>query len=95
MAERTLGTRAGHQEYPNKIAHVMSSDGDARPPRELTPAFYGCYDWHSSVHGHWLLARVARLLPEAPVAADARAALARSLTPENVAAEVRYFEGKL
>src|SRR5512144_1330044 len=72
-----------HQEYPNKIAHVMNGDADARPPRELTPAFYGCYDWHSSVHGHWLLARAARLHPEATFAADARAALERSLTPEN------------
>jgi hypothetical protein len=83
-----------HQEYPNKIAHVLRSDGDARPPRELFPAFYGCYDWHSSVHGHWLLARVARLLPEAPCAAEARRALARSLTAENLAAEVRYLEGE-
>ena len=72
----------------------MISDADARPPRELTPAFFGCYDWHSSVHGHWLLARLARLLPQAPFAADAHAALGRSLTPENVAAEVRYLEGK-
>src|SRR5512139_3516322 len=83
-----------HREYPNKVAHVMASDADARPPRELTPAFFGCYDWHSSVHGHWLLARLARLLPEAPFAVEARAALARSLTPENLGAEVRYLEGK-
>jgi len=83
-----------HQEYPNKIAHVLASDADARPPRELTPAFYGCYDWHSSVHGHWLLARLARLLPDAPLAAPARAALARSLTPENVAGEVAYLAGE-
>jgi hypothetical protein len=83
-----------HQEYPNKIAHVMSGDADARPPRELTPAFFGCYDWHSSVHGHWLLARVARLSPGAPFAAEARAALGRSLTASNVAAEVAYLEGK-
>jgi hypothetical protein len=96
LAERfaRLALACVHQEYPNKIAHVMSSDADARPPRELTPAFYGCFDWHSCVHGHWLLARVARLLPEAPFAAEARAALARSLTPDNVAAEVRYLEGK-
>ena len=96
LAERfaRLALACVHQEYPNKIAHVMSSDADARPPRELTPAFYGCYDWHSSVHGHWLLARVARLLPEAPLAAEARRALARSLTAENLAAEVRYLEGK-
>jgi Protein of unknown function (DUF2891) len=96
LAERfaRLALACVHQEYPNKIAHVMSSDADARPPRELTPAFFGCYDWHSCVHGHWLLARLARLLPQAPFAAEARAALARSLTPENVAAEVRYLEGK-
>ena len=64
------------KEYPNKIGHVLNSDRDAAPPRELTPAFYGCYDWHSSVHGHWLLARLARTFPEAPFARAARAALA-------------------
>ena len=56
-----LALQCVHQEYPNKIAHVMSSDEDVAPPRKLTPAFYGCFDWHSSVHGHWLLARLARL----------------------------------
>ena len=54
-----------HTEYPNKISHVMQGDTDARPPRALTPAFYGCFDWHSSVHGHWLLARLSRLYPDA------------------------------
>jgi hypothetical protein len=83
-----------HREYPNKIAHVLGADADARPPRELTPAFYGCYDWHSSVHGHWLLARLARLFPAEPLASEARAALARSLTPDALAAEVRYVEGR-
>ncbi len=82
-----------HQEYPNKIAHVLNGDADVKPPRELTPAFYGCYDWHSSVHGHWLLARLARLYPDAPFAARARAALAQSLTPANIAGEVRYLKG--
>jgi hypothetical protein len=71
----------------------MSGDADARPPRELTPAFYGCYDWHSAVHGHWLLARLARTFPEAPFAPRARAALAQSLTPANIEAEVRYLGG--
>jgi hypothetical protein len=82
-----------HKEYPNKIAHVLASDADAQPPRELTPAFYGCYDWHSSVHGHWLLARLARLFPGTELATTARAALARSLTPANIAAEVAYLRG--
>ena len=83
-----------HREYPNKIAHVLNSDADVLPPRQLTPAFCGCFDWHSAVHGHWLLARAARLFPAAPFAAAARAALARSLTPGNIAAEVRYLEGE-
>src|SRR5262245_24582821 len=58
-----------HKEYPNKISHVLNGDEDARPTRELTPAFFGCYDWHSAVHGHWLLARLARRFPDAPFAA--------------------------
>ncbi len=82
-----------HKEYPNKIAHVLNGDQDVKPPRELTPAFYGCYDWHSSVHGHWLLARLARTFPAAPFVAPARAALAASLTPANIAAEVAYMNG--
>jgi len=80
-----------HRPYPNKIAHVLESDADARPPRELTPAFYGCYDWHSAVHGHWLLARLARLFPDASFATPARAALAESLTAANIAREVEYI----
>jgi hypothetical protein len=83
-----------HREYPNKIAHILQGDEDARPPRELTPAFYGCFDWHSAVHGHWLLARLARRFPEAPFAAAAREALGRTLVPEKIAAEVRYLRGK-
>ncbi len=81
------------REYPNKIAHVLAGDADARPPRALTPVFYGCFDWHSDVHAHWLLARLARLYPAAPFAAPARAALARSLTPSGIAAEVAYLDG--
>jgi hypothetical protein len=83
-----------HREYPNKLAHVLSSDSDVRPPRDLTPVFFGCFDWHSSVHGHWLLARLARLHPTEPFAAEARAALARSFTPEQAAGELRYLRGE-
>ena len=96
MADRfaRLALACLHKEYPNKISHVLSGDEDVRPPRELTPAFYGCYDWHSAVHGHWLLARLARTHKEAPFATEALAALGRSLTTGNVAAEVRYLEAK-
>ena len=83
-----------HKEYPNKIAHSLNSDADVKPPRELTPAFYGCFDWHSSVHGHWLLARLTRLFPQASFAADARRALAESLTPANIAQEVVYLNAE-
>ena len=80
-----------HKEYPNKIAHSLNSDADVKPPRELTPAFYGCYDWHSSVHGHWLLVRLMRLFPQAPFVPDARRAVGQSLTPANIRQEVKYL----
>jgi Protein of unknown function (DUF2891) len=82
------------QEYPNKIAHTLESDADAKPPRELTPAFYGCFDWHSAVHGHWLLVRLLRLFPGAPFEAEARAALAHNLSTERIEGEVEYLLAK-
>lgn len=88
-----LALECVHKEYPNKIAHVLNGDQDVQPPRQLTPAFYGCYDWHSSVHGHWLLVRLARTFPDAPFARPAREAVGQSLTPEHIAAEVRYMKG--
>ena len=80
-----------HQEYPNKIAHVMNSDEDVKPPRELHPAFYGCFDWHSAVHGHWLLVRILRQYPDHPKADAIQQALAKSLTAVNMAGEAAYF----
>jgi hypothetical protein len=88
----SLALKCLHEEYPSHLSHTLNSDADARPPRELTPAFYGCYDWHSSVHGHWLLVRLVRLFPQAPFAVKARAELARSLTPEHVAGEIEYLK---
>jgi hypothetical protein len=86
-----LALKCLHQEYPNHISHTLNSTADARPPHELTPAFYGCLDWHSDVHGHWLLVRLLRLFPDAPFAAQARAELGRSFTPENIEAERQYL----
>jgi Protein of unknown function (DUF2891) len=83
-----------HLEYPNHLSHTLNSAADARPPHELTPAFYGCLDWHSDVHGHWLLVRLLRLFPDAPFAAPARAEIARSLTRENIAGEIAYLHGE-
>src|SRR5215468_11674371 len=80
-----------HKEYPNKISHNLNSDADVAPPRKLTPSFYGCYDWHSSVHGHWLLARLVRTYPDATFVPSAREALGQSLTAENIAQEATYL----
>src|SRR5688572_21217325 len=81
------------REYPNKIDHVLSDASQVGSPKRLHPAFYGCYDWHSAVHGHWLLVRLLRTgapaaaLPEAAI----REALGENLTAENVGAEDEYF----
>jgi hypothetical protein len=95
-AERfaNLALACVHKEYPNKISHSLNSDKDVAPPRQLTPAFYGCYDWHSSVHGHWLLARLLRTFPDAPFAARTREALKQSITPANIAQEVAYLRAE-
>ena len=94
--ERTLELIAGMvlkcigREYPNHLSHTLAGDADARPPRELTPAFFGSFDWHSAVHGHWCLARMLRLFPRGSFAPGAEAALARSLTARNLAGERAY-----
>jgi hypothetical protein len=87
-----------HREYPNKIGHVMNSDADAGTPSQLHPVFYGCFDWHSSVHGHWLLVRLLRTaqggkLP-LELSMEIVEALNQSFTAEGVAAEVLYFQAE-
>ena len=88
-----LALKCLHQEYPNHISHTLNSAADVRAPHELTPGFYGCLDWHSDVHGHWLLVRLLRLHPDAPFAQPARAAIAHSLTRDNIAGETAYLHG--
>src|SRR5262249_34354602 len=70
-----LALKCVRREYPNKMDHVMNDSADVRGPRALHPAFYGCFDWHSCVHGHWMLARLLRLFPDLKEAQDIRAAL--------------------
>src|SRR5882724_2742257 len=92
-AERfgNLALACVHKEYPNKLSHTLNGDADVAPPRKLTPAFYGCYDWHSSVHGHWLLVTLLRTFPNASFAGAARGALGNSLTAENLKQEAAYI----
>lgn len=86
-----LVLRAIDQEYPNKPSVVVTGDADVLPPRTMFPAFHGCFDWHSSVHGHWLLVRLLRLCPEMATAAEVRSALDRHLSEENLIAEAAFF----
>jgi hypothetical protein len=79
------------RELPSAIQHTLNTPDDVRGPRALHPAFYGCYDWHSAVHGHWMLVRLVRRWPELPEAAAIRAALDANLTAAQLATEAAYF----
>lgn len=81
-----------HQEYPHSNIFWFDSDKDIKPPRKMTPAFYGCLDWHSAVHGHWLLVRLCRYFPEAQFQEAARQALDRSLTREKIQGEIAHLQ---
>jgi len=82
-----------NKQFPNKISHVLNSADDVKSPQELYPAFYGCFDWHSAVHGHWMLVRLwgADVVPE--LDDEIEAVLTRSFTAENIEAERNYFMG--
>ncbi len=79
------------REYPNKLDHVMNGPDDGRSPRALHPIFYGSFDWHSCVHGYWLLATLLRKYQDIPEAAAIHALFDRQLTHANVDAEVAYL----
>ena len=87
-----LALKGLHQEYPNKPADVLNNVQDVKPPSRVHPAFYGCFDWHSSVHGHWMLVRLLKTFPDLPEKDRIREALAQSLTKENLQAEADYFK---
>ncbi|MBL8058484.1 MAG: DUF2891 domain-containing protein [Anaerolineales bacterium] len=82
------------REFPYHPQHVLTGPADARRPRELHPAFYGCFDWHSAVHGHWLLVRLLRGFPDLPAAGAIHAALDERLTAANLAEEARYLRAR-
>ncbi len=82
------------REFPNKPEHVLDSAADAKVPRDLHPAFFGCYDWHSSVHGHWMLVRLLKTIPDFPPREEIRARLAAHFTSEAMATEARYLDVK-
>jgi len=86
-----LALKCVSKEFPNKPDHVINDSSDLKNPRSMHPVFYGCFDWHSSVHGHWMLVRILRLFPALPEAARIRSALDANLAADNVAVEVSYL----
>ena len=87
-----LALRCVGQEFPYKPDHVLGKAEDLKLPRVLHPAFYGCYDWHSSVHGHWMLARLLRQFPDMPEAGQIQAVLDRHLAPDVIKVELDYLD---
>jgi hypothetical protein len=80
------------QEYPNKLNQVLGNDSYLAPPRVLHPAFYGCFDWHSSVHGHWTLVTVLKHFPNFQYRNEIVAKLQKNITKENIQKEIAYFD---
>ncbi len=93
IASKFASIALGHvtREYPNKLDHVLTSGEDAQGPRDLHPIFFGSFDWHSCVHGYWLLATLLRRQPSIPEAAAIRTLFDDAFTSEKVAGEVAYL----
>ncbi|WP_413528706.1 DUF2891 domain-containing protein [Rahnella inusitata] len=94
MASRFASLALNHltREFPNKLMHAMSSAADAQTPRQLHPIFYGSYDWHSCVHGYWLLLHLLNKFPNLPQAEKIIAVVGEHFTAENVAGEMAYLQ---
>ncbi len=86
-----LALKCVSKEYPNKPDHTINDGNDVKNPRAIHPAFYGCFDWHSSVHGNWMLVRLLRLFPDLPEGSQIRSALNANLSAENLRVEVAYL----
>jgi hypothetical protein len=82
------------REFPNKPGNVLTGPESILGPKKMHPAFYGCFDWHSSVHGHWMLIRLLKTNPQHPLNAESRRKLSENLTSDNIIAETVYFDEK-
>ncbi|QES92423.1 DUF2891 domain-containing protein [Empedobacter brevis] len=89
-----LPTHCISVEYPNKLGNVLGSEHDLKTPKELRPIFYGCFDWHSSVHGFWSIVKLMKDFPELDQNNQVRNELNQLIIPENVAVEMSFFHDK-
>jgi hypothetical protein len=81
-------------EYPNKLNQTIGDASDLKTPKELHPAFYGCFDWHSAVHGHWSLVSLLKQFPDLEAKSEIEGKLLQNISKENIAQELLYFEGE-
>jgi len=96
QAQRLAGLPLGciNTEYPNKLNDVIGSDKDLTSPREKHPAFYGCFDWHSAVHGHWSLVSLLKSYPDLDNSAEIKTKLLANISQENMQREIEFFQDK-
>ncbi len=88
----SLTLKCSDTEYPNKQCYIYDKEEDIKPTRENNPAFFGCFDWHSAVHGHWTMVKLLKRFPNMPNAAAVRKKIEEHLTPGKIAAEIAYFQ---
>jgi hypothetical protein len=89
----SLPLKCIQQQFPNKTSHTSNNEQDHKLlPQQLHPTFYGCFDWHSSVHGHWMLVKLLKNFPDIPQATTIRNLLNTTITTENILQEVKYFD---
>ena len=81
-------------EYPNKLHQTLGGSEDLKTPKQLHPAFYGCFDWHSAVHGYWSMVSLLKQFPQLDTSAELKALLRKNISKQNIAVEVAYFHGK-
>jgi hypothetical protein len=89
-----LPLKCAQQEYPNKLGQVLNDSTALLSPATLHPAFYGCFDWHSSVHGHWLMVTILKQFPNIEQATTIRKVLSEQLTATNIQTEIAFFTTK-
>lgn len=87
----SLPLKCMQKEYPNKLSQTLVLPAELQEPAKLHPAFYGCFDWHSSVHGHWMLVCLMKRFPDLPGNQEIKQKLTENLKPENIAGEKEYF----
>jgi len=90
-----LPLKCMNQEFPNKLGQTLGDATDLQTPKELHPAFYGCFDWHSSVHGHWMLVALLKNFPNIENAELVKNKLAENISPDHILKEIEYFNGKM